>query len=510
MAGGEGAAAAGVPTQAEMDPGLSRGGGLPSFEFAFNSENFSDRVLRLEVVASDSVAGGPLPDLALHREDLRLHKEEADGKIIDSSCTMVSAPVLRVKTVYINSVVLAANSPFFRKIFSNGMKESDQRHITLQVADSGTEETVIMEILSFMYTGKLSTTEPNLLLDILMAADKFEVLACMRHCNQLLTNLPMTRESALLYLYYPCSTSVAAEIRHLTNAAKEFLASKYKVLAKFSDELMDMPLAGIEAIFSSTDLQTRSEDTVYSFLLEWACKQYPETEERHKIWSSSLLPLVRFSHMTWSKLHEVLTCGDDGVDREQTKKLITDALLHKAYPAHEQGTTEADTTNCWQVPQRAYRLKPIKVVEFDRPCPQVIVYLDLTREECSRLFPEGHISTHLFHLAGQDFRLMAYCEMDEQDKAYSFGLFIATAKMTRGPTCLTVDFEFAARTRSSGKFVTRWENKYTFGGDWMLGCSDLFEVPWSTFIANDNLFIDDVLHLRADLRALVAPPGLQA
>ncbi|XBH74277.1 hypothetical protein VPH35_101259 [Triticum aestivum] len=132
---------------------------------------------------------------------------------------------------------------------------------------------------------------------------------------------------------------------------------------------MDMPLAGIEAMI---------EDTVYSFLLEWACMQYPEW---HKLWSSRLLPLVRFSHMTWSKLHEILTCSDDGVHSEQTKKLITDVLLHKAYPAHEQGTIEADTTTRCQVPQRAYRLKPIKVVEFDRPCPQVIVYLDLTHEE---------------------------------------------------------------------------------------------------------------------------------
>ena len=90
----------------------------------------------------------------------------------------------------------------------------------------------MMEILSFMYTGKLSTTEHNLLIDILMAADKLEVLACMWHCNQLLKNLPMTRELALLYLDYPCSTSVAAEIRHLTDEAKEFLAGKYKVLAK--------------------------------------------------------------------------------------------------------------------------------------------------------------------------------------------------------------------------------------------------------------------------------------
>ncbi|XBH74280.1 hypothetical protein VPH35_101262 [Triticum aestivum] len=488
MAGGEGAATTGAPAEAEIGLDISRGGGLPSFEFAFNSESFSDRVLRLEV---DGVAGGPLPDLVFRREELH-------GKSIDSSWTMVSAPVLRVKTIYINSVVLAANSPFFLKIFSNGMKESDQRHITLRIADSGTEETVMMEILSFMYTGKLTTTEPNLLLDILMAADKFEVLACMRHCNQLLTNLPMTRESALLYLDYPCSTSVAAEIRHLTDAAKEFLASKYKVFANFSDELMDMPLVGIEAIFSGTDLQIRSEDTVYSFLLEWACKQYPETEERHKIWSSRLLPLVRFSHMTWSKLHEVLTCSDDDVDSEQTKKLIIDVLLHKAYPAHEQGTTDADTRTCWQVPQRAYRLKPIKVVEFDQPCPQAIVYLDLTHEECSRLFPTGKRHT-FFRLAGRDFLLMASCEMDEQSKSYSFGLWLGV-KNVKGSTCLAVDYEFAARTRSSGNFVSKLKEKATFTGDWMaVGREDIFGAPWSTFIADDNLFIEDVLHLRADL-----------
>lgn len=418
----------------------------------------------------------------------------------------MSAPVLRVKTIYINSVVLAANSPFFLKLFSNGMKESDQRHVTLRIADS--EETVLMELLSFMYTGKLTTTEPSLLLKILMAADKFEVLACMRHCSQLLTNLPMTRESALLYLDYPCSTSVTAEIRHLTDAAKEFLADKYKVFAKFRYELMDMPLAGIEAIFSSADIQMSSEDAVYSFLLKWARKQYPKSEERHNIWKSRLLPLVRFSHMSWKKLHEVLTCSDDDVDNEQTKKLITDVLLHKAYLAHERGTILADTTTCWQVPQRAYRRKPIKVVEFDRPCPQVIVYLDLTREECSRLFPEGRVFTHLFHLAGRDFFLTAACEMDEQSKAYSFGLFIAMTRMPKGPTCLTVDFEFAARTRSPGKFVTRWEDKHTIGDDWMLGCGDLFEVPWSTFIASDNHFIDGVLHLRADLRVVVAHPEL--
>jgi hypothetical protein len=95
-----------------------------------------------------------------------------------------------------------------------------------------TEETALMELLSFMYSGKLTTTEPTLLLDILMAADKFEVVSCMRYCSQLLTSLPMTTESALLYLDLPCSISMAAAVQPLTDAAKDFLAIKYKDLTK--------------------------------------------------------------------------------------------------------------------------------------------------------------------------------------------------------------------------------------------------------------------------------------
>jgi hypothetical protein len=96
----------------------------------------------------------------------------------------------------------------------------------------GTEENSLMELLSFMYNGKLTATDPILLLDILMAADKFEVLCCMRHCSQLLTSLPMTTESALLYLEHPYSISMAAEVQALTDAAKEFLANKYRDLAE--------------------------------------------------------------------------------------------------------------------------------------------------------------------------------------------------------------------------------------------------------------------------------------
>jgi hypothetical protein len=91
----------------------------------------------------------------------------------------------------------------------------------------GAEENALMELLSFMCNGKVTTTEPALLLDILMAAEKFEVPSCVRHCSHMLRSLPMTTESALLYIDHPCSTSSAPEVQRAIGVAKEFLANKY-------------------------------------------------------------------------------------------------------------------------------------------------------------------------------------------------------------------------------------------------------------------------------------------
>lgn len=89
-----------------------------------------------------------------------------------------------------------------------------------------------MELLSFMYSEELSIMPPNLLLDVLMAADKFEVVSCMQYCSELLGSLPVTTESALLYLDLPYSTSLASAVQPLIDVAKDFLANSYKDIAK--------------------------------------------------------------------------------------------------------------------------------------------------------------------------------------------------------------------------------------------------------------------------------------
>jgi hypothetical protein len=69
---------------------------------------------------------------------------------------------------------------------------------------------------------------------------------------------------------------------------------------------------------------------VYFFMVDWARARYPELEERRKILSSHLLPLVRFSHMTCATLWEILESTDNDTDHKPVTKRINEALLHIA------------------------------------------------------------------------------------------------------------------------------------------------------------------------------------
>lgn len=70
-----------------MEPDFSRssGGGGPNFEFAFNSVNFSDRVLRIEIVADSpeikACSGGcsSLADWARQRKRRREELKKEKG-----------------------------------------------------------------------------------------------------------------------------------------------------------------------------------------------------------------------------------------------------------------------------------------------------------------------------------------------------------------------------------------------------------------------------------------------
>ncbi|PNX76700.1 BTB/POZ domain-containing protein pob1-like, partial [Trifolium pratense] len=414
---------------------------------------------------------------------------------------------VRVKTLHISSPILAAKSPFFYKLFSNGMRESELRHVTLRI--NASEEAALMELLNFMYSNNLSVRTAPGLLDVLMAADKFEVASCMRLCSRLLRNLTMTPESALLYLELPSSVLMADAVQPLTDAAKQYLAGRYKDITKqgpegfrdynmFQEEVMNLPLAGIEAILSSDDLQVASEDAVYDFVLKWARHQYSNLEERREVLGARLARLIRFPYMTCRKLKKVLTCSD--FEHDVSSKLVLEALFFKAEVPHRQRSLAAEEPafSSRRFLERAYKYRPVKVVEFELPRQQCVVYLDLKREECSNLYPSGRVYSQAFHLGGQGFFLSAHCNMDQQSSFHCFGLFLGMQE--KGSVSFTVDYEFAARSRPTEEFVSKYKGNYTFTGGKAVGYRNLFAIPWTSFMAEDCLyFINGVLHLRAEL-----------
>ncbi|XP_062090583.1 BTB/POZ domain-containing protein POB1-like [Humulus lupulus] len=527
------------------------------FAFAFNDSNFSDRQLRIEIMGDtpetrlESDACTSIADWARHRkrrrEDIKKENvvdlsgcpeeqilncnqpdiDDCDGcenpdedtvamieespsgdegaNSNESDWSMDFSTVVRVKTLHISSPILAAKSPFFYKLFSNGMRESEQRHVTLRI--NASEEAALMELLNFMYSNTLSTASAPALLDVLMAADKFEVASCMRHCSRLLRNMPMTPESALLYLDLPSSVLMAEAVQPLTDAAKQFLAVRYRDITKFQEEVMALPLAGIEAVLASDDLQIASEDAVYDFVLKWARAQYPKLEERRDVLGARLSRCIRFPYMTCRKLKKVLSCND--FDHEAATKLVLEALFFKAEVPHRQramASEDSSSLNRHYV-ERAYKYRPVKVVEFELPRQQCVVYLDLKREECANLYPSGRVYSQAFHLGGQGFFLSAHCNMDQQSSFHCFGLFLGMQE--KGSVTFAVDYEFAARTKQvqphppnnqTEDFLSKYKGNYTFTGGKAVGYRNLFALPWTSFIADDSpFFINGVLHLRAEL-----------
>ncbi|KAJ9148018.1 hypothetical protein P3X46_030117 [Hevea brasiliensis] len=545
-----------------MDSDYSPGGpdapgSDPDFAFAFNDSNFSDRVLRIEIIPDlpeTKSDGDPCTSIAdwvrnrkRRREDIKKENAaevvgQSEEQVIncnmpdtedavayenqdeepmamieepptdadvnlnelgddvdngnDSSWNMDCSTVLRVKTLHISSPILAAKSPFFYKLFSNGMRESEQRHVTLRIHAS--EEAALMDLLNFMYSHTLSTTTPTAVLDVLMAADKFEVASCMRYCSKLLRNLPMTCESALLYLDLPSTVLMAEAVQPLTDAAKQFLAAQYKDINKFQEDVLNLPLAGIEAVLSSDDLQVASEDAVYDFVLKWARTHYPRLEDRREILATRLGRLIRFPFMTCRKLKKVLSCND--FDPELASKVVLEALFFKGEAPYRQRVLAAEEANSTyrRFVERAYKYRPVKVVEFEIPRQQCVVYLDLKREECAHLFPAGRVYSQAFHLGGQGFFLSAHCNMDQQSSFHCFGLFLGMQE--KGSVSFAVDYEFAARSKPTEEYVSKYKGNYTFTGGKAVGYRNLFGIPWTAFMADDSLyFINNILHLRAEL-----------
>lgn len=504
--------------------------GAGNFGFAFDNPKFSDRVLSIEIIP-DPLEAQPNGTLVIKNQNgdgTSMHGEEytincslpdAEDSIASKSQDRDGDSTIKesfsgeeatrsrdfsivhlVKTVHINSAILAIKSPYFYKLFSNGMRESE-RVAKLRIHAS--EEAALMELLNFMYKNSLSTTTLSSLLDILVAADKYDVVSCIQYCSQRLSELPMNCDLAFSYMDLPCSVLQADALQQLTNSAKQFIAVQFRNIAKCENQVLNLSLAGIEAILSSDDIQVCSEDAVYDLVLKWAEVHYPQLKERRKVLETRLRHLIRFPYMTSLKLKEVKTAPY--FSPEVASEIVLEALFFKnetPYGRHQLASGRHVAGENIGNPdqrfvERAYMYRPVKAVVNELPRYHCVVHLDLTRKECESLFPSGHIESETFYLGNHGFYLRAYCIKDPQyESQQHFGLFLGI----RGneSDSFKMDYEFAAWSKTEEKYTTKYSERKTLTVGQILGAWNLFQTTWTTFIADGSpYFINGKLHLRA-------------
>ncbi|KAF5730047.1 hypothetical protein HS088_TW20G00417 [Tripterygium wilfordii] len=204
--------------------------------------------------------------------------------------------------------------------------------------------------------------------------------------------------------------------------------------------------------------------------------------------------------MSCRKLKKVLACSD--FDPELASKLVLEALFFKAETPYRQRWLAVEQANARATNrhflERAYKYRPIKVVEFEHPRQQRIVFLELKREECARLFPVGRVYSQAFHLGGRGFFLSAHCNMDQQSSFHCFGLFLGMQE--KGSVTSSVDYEFATRIKPFEEYASNHIGNYNFTVLKAVGYRNLFGIPWTALMADESLyFINGILHLQTEL-----------
>ncbi|KAH9303653.1 hypothetical protein KI387_008057, partial [Taxus chinensis] len=241
-----------------MERNNSPGNVGDDFSFAFDNSCFSDRILRLKIVSEpqglSSSPTSPSSSPSSNSAAIFSSPDPLKSFLSDSSSPTSSSAAIfsspdpfnsflsdynhnantiswgldsssaeSVRTINVSSAILASKSPYFYKLFS-----SKQSNVTLELNSS--EEVAFIDLLSFIYGGTLKSETTIALLDVLVAANKFEVPSCLHHCIDALSK-SITVESALLLLGLPSHVRILDVVQPLIHTAKEFLYKHFTEIA---------------------------------------------------------------------------------------------------------------------------------------------------------------------------------------------------------------------------------------------------------------------------------------
>ena len=182
-----------------------------------------------------------------------LNELRKSGQLTDS--------VIRVAdgSFSVHRAVMSSCSPYFRALYTNGMRETERREILLP----NVEHDMMEAIVEYAYTRRSVVTSENVE-RLLPAADEFHVVGLVKACCSFLDDKLTAKNAVGIRNFarrYFCSAMNAK--------ATEYIMQNFVEISKVSEELVNLQLYEVVEIIRSDELNVKNEEVVFEAVLRW-------------------------------------------------------------------------------------------------------------------------------------------------------------------------------------------------------------------------------------------------
>ncbi|XP_057375527.1 kelch-like ECH-associated protein 1 [Daphnia carinata] len=233
------------------------------------------------------------------------------------------------ESFHAHKIVLAAASPYFKAMFTSGLREKEDSLVKLQ----GVCPTVMSKLLSFIYTGEIVINQ-LVVCQLLPAGSMLQVSPVIQACCTFLES-QLDPSNAL-------GIAAFAEQHHCSNlyeAANDFIDQHFIQVCQV-EEFLQLSSCQLVALIRRDHLNVREERDVYNAVLKWV----RSNEEHRRPRMEDILGAVRCHYLSPSFLKDQMKNCDIlkkvPACREHLAKNFQELSLHKS-PCVPQRTPSA-------------------------------------------------------------------------------------------------------------------------------------------------------------------------
>lgn len=247
-------------------------------------------------------------------------KEAMKAMDMMRSHRMLTDVVLEVGTelFHAHRVVLAAASPYFKAMFTGGLRECEMNRVRLQ----GVSATAMSRLIQFMYTGRIRVTE-NTVCQLLPAATMFQVPNVIQACCDFLER-QLDPSNAIGI----ASFAEQHGCNELCRKANQYIERHFSQICQ-EEEFFQLNGFQLITLIKKDELNVQDEKEVYNAVLKWV--KYDEDTRHTKM--EHILSAVRCQFLTPKFLNDQMTNCDvlkkTPACREYLARIFKDLTLHK-------------------------------------------------------------------------------------------------------------------------------------------------------------------------------------